>query len=86
MKTRITIFDAQISTAANIFNAAVKVDKEHHIPERYISYFCELVVNSMWRSVSNAIAGMELYGDVVGFIFNRGLQRVFKRGKKVYAL
>jgi rubrerythrin len=26
----------------------------------------------MWRSVSNAIAGMELYGDVVGFIFNMG--------------
>ena len=70
MKTRITIFDAQISTAANILNAAVKVDEEHHIPEQYISYFCELVVNSMWRSVSNAIAGMELYGDVVGFIFN----------------
>lgn len=86
MKTRITIFDAQISTAANILNATVKVDEEHHIPERYISYFCELVVNSMWRSVSNAIAGMELYGDVVGFIFNRGLQRVFKRDKKVYAL
>ena len=72
MKTRKTIFDAQISTAANILNAAVKVDEEHHIPERYISYFCELVINSMWRSVSNAIVGMELYGDVVGFIFNMG--------------
>ena len=72
MKTRITIFDAQISTAANILNAAVNADPEHLIPERYISYFCELVVNSMWRSVSNAIAGMELYGDVVGFIFNMG--------------
>ena len=72
MKTRSTIFDAHISTVANILNAAVKVDEEHHIPERYISYFCELVVNSMWRSVSNAIAGMELYGDVVGFIFNMG--------------
>ena len=72
MKTRTTIFDAQISTAANILNAAVNADPEHLIPERYISYFCELVVNSMWRSVSNAIAGMELYGDVVGFIFNMG--------------
>ena len=72
MKTRTTIFDAHISTAANILNAAVNADAEHHIPERYISYFCELVVNSMWRSVSNAIAGMELYGDVVGFIFNMG--------------
>ena len=72
MKTRSTIFDAHISTVANILNAAVKVDEEHHIPERYISYFCELVINSMWRSVSNAIAGMELYGDVVGFIFNMG--------------
>ena len=72
MKTRATIFDAHISTAANILNAAVKVDEEHHIPERYISYFCELVVNSMWRSVSNAIAGMELYGDIVGFISNMG--------------
>ena len=72
MKTRKTIFDAQISTAANILNAAVKVDEEHHIPERYISYFSELVINSMWRSVSNAIVGMELYGDVVGFIFNMG--------------
>ena len=50
----------------------MKVDEEHHIPGRYTSYFCELVVNSMWRSVSNAIAGMELYGDVVGFIFNMG--------------
>ena len=60
MKTRITIFDAQISTAANILNAAVNADPEHLIPERYISYFCELVVNSMWRSVSNAIAGMNL--------------------------
>ena len=72
MKTRITIFDAQISTAANILNAAVNADPEHLIPERYISYFCELVVNSMWRSVSNAIAGMELYGDIVGFISNIG--------------
>ena len=72
MKTRSTIFDAHISTVANILNAAVRVDEEHHIPERYISYFCELVVNSMWRSVSNAIASMELYGDVVGFIFNIG--------------
>ena len=45
MKTRATIFDAHISTAANILNAAVKVDKEHHIPERYINYFCELVAN-----------------------------------------
>ena len=72
MKTRTTIFDAHISTAANILNAAVNADTEHNIPERYISYFCELVVNSMWRSVSNAIAGMELYGDVVGFIFNMG--------------
>lgn len=72
MKTRATIFDAYISTAANILNAAVKVDEEHHIPEQYISYFCELIVNSMWRSVSNAIASMELYGDGVGFIFNMG--------------
>ena len=72
MKTRATIFDAHISTAANILNAAVKVDKEHHIPERYINYFCELVANSMWRSVKNAIASMELYGDPDGFIFNMG--------------
>ena len=72
MKTRTTAFDAYISTAANILNTAVNADAEHHIPERYISYFCELVVNAMWRSVSNAIAGMELYGDVVGFIFNMG--------------
>ena len=72
MKTRATIFDAHISTAANILNAAVKVDKEHHIPERYINYFCELVANSMWRSVKNAIVSMELYGDPDGFIFNMG--------------
>jgi len=72
MKTRTTIFDSRISAIADILNAAVNTDVEHHIPERYIGYFCELVVNSMWRSVSNAIAGMELYGDVVGFIFNMG--------------
>jgi hypothetical protein len=72
MKTRTTIFDSRISAIADILNAAVNTDVEHQIPERYIGYFCELVVNSMWRSVSNAIAGMELYGDVVGFIFNMG--------------
>ena len=72
MKTWSTIFDAHTSTAANILNVAVNADAEHHIPERYINYFCELVVNSMWRSVSNAIAGMELYGDIVGFISNIG--------------
>lgn len=72
MKTRTTIFDSRMSAIADILNAAVNTDAEHQIPERYIGYFCELVVNSMWRSVSNAIAGMELYGDVVGFIFNMG--------------
>jgi hypothetical protein len=72
MKTRTTIFDSRISAIADILNAAVNTDVEHQIPERYIGYFCELVVNSMWRSVSNAIAGMELYGEVVGFIFNMG--------------
>ena len=72
MKTRTTIFDTRISAIADILSAAVNTDAEHQIPERYIGYFCELVVNSMWRSVSNAIAGMELYGDVVGFIFNMG--------------
>ena len=72
MKTRTTIFDSRISAIADILNAAVNTDVEHQIPERYIGYFCELVVNSMWRSVSNAIAGMELYGDVVCFIFNMG--------------
>ena len=72
MKTHTTIFDSRISAIVDILNAAVNTDVEHQIPERYIGYFCELVVNSMWRSVSNAIAGMELYGDVVGFIFNMG--------------
>lgn len=72
MKTRTTIFDSRISAIADILNAAVDADAEHQIPERYIGYFCELIVNSMWRSVSNAIAGMELYGDADGFIFNMG--------------
>ena len=72
MKMRTTIFNSRISAIADILNAAVNTDVEHQIPERYIGYFCELVVNSMWRSVSNAIAGMGLYGDVVGFIFNMG--------------
>lgn len=72
MKTRTTIFDSRISAIADILNAAVNTDVEHQVPERYIGYFCKQVVNSMWRSVSNAIAGMELYGDVVGFIFNMG--------------
>lgn len=72
MKTRTTIFDSRISAIADILNAAVNTDVEHQIPERYIGSFSELVVKSMWRSVSNAIAGMELYGDVVGFIFNMG--------------
>lgn len=51
MKTRITAFDIYIAAAADILNAALNegTDTEHLIPERYISRFCELVVNSMWR-------------------------------------
>lgn len=70
MKTQTTIFDARISAIAEILNAAVPSDEEHHIPERYISRFCDQVVGLIWRNVSNAIAGMELYGDAGGFIFN----------------
>jgi hypothetical protein len=57
---------------AGILNAALNLDAERPIPERYVSYFCEQVVNSMWRCVSSAIVSMELYGDVEGFIFNMG--------------
>lgn len=72
MKTRTTIFDTRISAIAGILNAALNLDAERPIPERYVSYFCEQVVNSMWRCVSSAIVSMELYGDVEGFIFNMG--------------
>lgn len=72
MKTRTTIFDARISAIAEILNAAVLSDEKRPIPERYISRFCDQVVGLIWRSVSNAIASMELYGDAGGFIFNMG--------------
>lgn len=72
MKTQTTIFDSHISAIADILNAAVLSDEEHHIPERYINCFCDQVVGLIWRSVSNAIASMELYGDADGFILNIG--------------
>lgn len=72
MKTRITAFDIYIAAAADILNAALNegTDTEHLIPERYISRFCELVVNSMWRNVYSAIAYFELFGDASHFSLN----------------
>ena len=72
MKTRTTTFDIHITAAADILNTAIDTDMEHPIPKGYVSYFCEIVFISMWRSVSNAIVSMELYGNVEMFIFNMG--------------
>ena len=72
MKTRTTTFDVHISAAADILNTALNTDMEHLVPQKYISCFCDIVLNSMWRCVSNAIVSMELYGNAEMFIFNMG--------------
>ena len=72
MNTRTTVFDSHTSISTKLLQQALNDGSEHDIPSKYIDTFCEMVVNSMWRSVSNAIASCELYGDAWGFEFNLG--------------
>ena len=64
--------DSNICVAALLLQQALNDGSEYDIPCKYINNFYENVVNSMWRSIFNAIASYELYGDAQGFEFNLG--------------
>ena len=72
MNTRTTVFDSCTSISTKLLEQALNDGSEYDIPSKYIYTFCEMVMNSMWRCVFNAIAGCELYGDARGFEFNLG--------------
>lgn len=72
MNTHLTVFDSYTYMVANMLQQALNDGGEHDIPSKYIETFCEVVVNSMWRCVSNTIASFELYGDARRFEFNLG--------------
>lgn len=72
MDKRAIIFDTYTTIAASILNQVINDGSNRDIPMSYISKFCDMVMNSMWRCVFNTIAGSELYGDANGFVFNMG--------------
>ena len=72
MTNRITEFDTYKSSASNLLMKVLNDGSEDDIPEKYIKYFCEMIVNSMWRCVCNAVRSCELFGDASGFEFNLG--------------
>ena len=67
-----TPFDTYKTIAVSTLKCALNDGSDRDIPVSYISKFCDMVMNSMWRCVFNTIAGSELYGDADGFIFNMG--------------
>ena len=72
MNTRTTVFDSCTSISTKLLEQALNDGSEYDIPSKYIYTFCEMVMNSMWRCVFNAIDGCELYEDARGFEFNLG--------------
>ena len=72
MTNLITAFDTYKSSASNLLMKVLNDGSEDDIPEKYIDCFCEMVVNSMWRCVCNAVRSCELFGDASGFEFNLG--------------
>lgn len=72
INSRTTPFDTYTTIAVSTLKCALNDGSDRDIPVSYISKFCDMVMNSMWRCVFNTIAGSELYGDADGFIFNMG--------------
>jgi hypothetical protein len=72
INSRPTPFDTYKTIAVSTLKCALNDGSDRDIPVSYISKFCDMVMNSMWRCVFNTIAGSELYGDADGFIFNMG--------------
>ena len=72
INSRTTPFDTYTTIAVSTLKCALNDGSDRDIPVSYISKFCDMVINSMWRCVFNTIAGSELYGDADGFIFNMG--------------
>lgn len=72
INSRTTPFDTHKTIAVSTLKCALNNGSDRDIPVTYISKFCDMVMNSMWRCVFNTIAGSELYGDADGFIFNMG--------------
>ena len=72
INSRTTPFDTYKTIAVSALKCALNDGSDRDIPVSYISKFCDMVMNSMWRCVFNTIAGSELYGDADGFIFNMG--------------
>lgn len=67
-----TLFDTYTTITVSTLKYALNDGSDRDIPVSYISKFCDMVMNSMWRCVFNTIVGSELYGDADGFIFNMG--------------
>ena len=72
INSRTTPFDTYKTIAVSTLKCALNDGSDRDIPVSYISKFCDMVMNSMWRCVFNAIAGCELYGNARGFEFNLG--------------